>query len=49
MAYLTGTREQLTFLPPAIEDYIAQDDTVRAYDAFVESLDFNELGIIRVL
>jgi transposase len=45
MAYIKGDRNQLTFLPPAIEDYIAKDDPVRAYDAFVEVLDFNRLDI----
>jgi len=28
-----------------MEEYIAPDDPVRAYDAFIESLDFRELGI----
>lgn len=32
-------------MPSSIEDYIAVDDPVRAYDAFVESLDLKELGI----
>lgn len=45
MAYLMTDRAQITFLPPSIEDYISQDDQVRAYDAFVEALDFAELGI----
>ena len=46
MAYIIGNRNQLMLLPPAIEDYITQDDPVRAYDAFVEALDFNDLGIV---
>lgn len=45
MAYLITDRTQTTFLPPSIEDYISPDDRVRAYDAFVEALDFEELGI----
>lgn len=45
MAYIKGHRNQLTFLPPAIEDYIAKDDAVRAYDAFVEALDCDALGL----
>lgn len=46
MAYIKGNRHQLTLLPPAIEDYIAKDDPVRAYDAFVEALDFRKLGLV---
>jgi len=46
MAYRKGNREQVTFLPPSIEDYVGLDNPVRAYDVFVESLDFEELGII---
>jgi len=46
MAYIKGDRNQLTFLPQAIEDYITKDDPVRAYDAFVETLPFDKLGIV---
>ncbi|MFQ5586167.1 MAG: transposase [Thermodesulfobacteriota bacterium] len=35
----------MVLLPQSIEDYIAEDDPVRAYDAFVEALDFTKLGI----
>ena len=45
MAYIMGDRHQMTFLPPSIEEYVSEDDPVRAYDTFVESLDFNQLGI----
>jgi len=45
MAYRYGDREQMTFLPPTIEDYISEDDPVRAYDVFIETLDLKELGI----
>ena len=45
MAYRYGNRHQMTLLPQSIEEYVAADDPVRAYDAFVESLDFNALGI----
>jgi len=45
MAYRYGNRSQMTFLPESIEEYVAKDDPVRAYDAFVEALDLNELGI----
>ena len=45
MAYRYGNRYQMALLPESIEDYVLKDDPVRAYDAFVEALDFNELGI----
>jgi len=45
MAYRYGNRYQMQLLPQRIEEYVAFDDPVRAYDAFVESLDFRELGI----
>jgi transposase len=45
MAYRTGDRNQNTLFPQSIEDYVALDAPVRAYDQFVEVLDFTELGI----
>lgn len=45
MAYRFGNREQLGLLPASIEDYVSQEDPVRVYDVFVESLNFAELGI----
>ncbi len=45
MAYRYGNRNQLTLLPKSIEDYISEEDPVRAYDAFVDALDLEELGI----
>jgi transposase len=45
MAYRCGEREQLGLLPASIEDYVGKEDAVRVYDAFVESLNFTELGI----
>lgn len=45
MAYKYGNREQVDLLPPSISDYVGVDDPVRAYDAFVDALDFKELGI----
>ena len=46
MAYRYGNREQMDLFPPSIEAYISDQHPVRAYDAFVEALDFNELGIV---
>jgi transposase len=45
MAYRYGDRFQIGLFPRSIEDYVAPNDPVRAYDAFVEALDFNALGI----
>lgn len=45
MAYRNGERQQMSLLPRSIEDYVAGEDPVRAYDAFVEALDFSQLGI----
>lgn len=45
MAYKRGNRDQLMMLPPTIEEYVREDDPVRAYDAFVEALNLEELGI----
>jgi transposase len=45
MAYRYGNRFQMSLLPKSIEEYVAEDDPVRAYDAFVEALDFSQLGI----
>ena len=46
MAFKFGNnREQETFLPPVIDDYVGPNDPVRVYDAFIEALDFQELGI----
>jgi transposase len=45
MAYRYGERDQLGLLPSSIDEYVAKDDPVRAYDAFVEALDFPALGI----
>ena len=45
MAYRYGNRYQKALLPQSIEKYVPVDSPVRAYDAFVEALDFSELGI----
>jgi len=45
MAYRYGNRYQMQLLPKTINEYIASDDPVRAYDAFIEALDFRDLGI----
>ena len=46
MAYIIAEdKMQQTFLPNTIDDYVGQQDPVRAYDAFVEALDLEGLGI----
>lgn len=45
MAFRYGNREQHMLLPQCIEDYVSDDSVVRAYDAIIEALDFEELGI----
>lgn len=45
MAYIYGNRYQTELFPQSIEEYVDHDDSVRAYDAFVESLDLETLGI----
>lgn len=46
MAYRYGNRKQMRLFPSSIEDYVKEDDPVRAYDAFVEALNLKELGIV---
>jgi transposase len=45
MAYRYGDRKQTMLFPQSIEEYIPQDAPVRAYDAFVNALNFEQLGI----
>lgn len=45
MALRQGNREQMELLPPSIEQYVAADAPVRVYDAFVEALDLQALGL----
>ena len=41
-------RSQSTLFPVMLEDYVAEDNLVRAVDAFVEGLDLGKLGFGRV-
>ena len=46
MAYRYGKeRSQMMVLPPTLDQYVSRDNPVRAYDAFVDALDFKEPGI----
>ena len=45
MAIIEGDRYQHTLLPACVDDYIGEEDPVRAYDAFVDALDLESLGL----
>src|ERR1700720_3113148 len=46
-AFKTGTcREQASFLPPRIDDYVGRDNVVRAIDAYVCGVDLGKLGFL---
>lgn len=45
MAYRHGNREQMELLPPALEDYVGEKHPVRVYDAIVDQLNLQELGV----
>jgi transposase len=47
--FKTGiSRDQLSFLPPRVEDYVAGDNPVRVIEAFVAALDLAKLGFRHV-
>jgi transposase len=41
-------RGQSTFFPALLDDYVAEDNPVRAIDAFVDGLDLGALGFTRI-
>ena len=41
-------RSQSTLFPALLDDYVAEDNLVRAVDAFVEGVDLGKLGFSRV-
>jgi len=46
MAYRYGDdRDQMVLFPESLDQYVSAEHPVRAYDAFVDSLDFDQLGI----
>ena len=49
MAYREGDRCQMTLLPPVIEEYVGQNDPVRAYDAIVDAMDTDKTGFGRLI
>lgn len=46
MAYRDGDRYQMTLLPPVIDNYVGPDDPVRAYDAIIDAMDIEGLGLV---
>ena len=49
-AFVEGIdRGQSTFFPAMLDDYVSEDNLVRAVDAFVEGLDLGKLGFSRVV
>ncbi len=46
MAYRYGSRHQIELFPQTIEEYVSPDDPVRVYDAFVETINCIELGLV---
>ena len=41
-------RGQSTLLPALFDDYVAEDNPVRAVDVFVDGLDLDKLGFVGV-
>ena len=49
VGFVAGTdRGQITLFPARLDDYVVEDNPVRAVDVFVDSLDLDRLGFIRV-
>jgi transposase len=49
MAHLPGIdRSQLLLLPEAVDDYVGSDNPVRFIEAFVDRLDLDAAGFVRV-
>ncbi len=46
--YIEGTDRQSLCMPPWLDDYISEDNPVRAVDRFVDSLDLQALGSNRL-
>ena len=48
MSYIAGVdRKQGTFLPEYSEDYVSDENPIRLFDAFVNSLDMESCGFGR--
>ena len=50
MSFIEGlARDQVSLLPPCVDDYVSPDALVRVVDAFVTSLNLAELGFGRAI
>ena len=48
MSYISGKdRDQASFLPARIDEYVGSEAALRVIDAFVEALDVIRLGFVR--
>ncbi len=47
MSYIEKSLRQQIMLPECVDDYIAEDNPVRVIDAFVDSLEMQELGFTK--
>lgn len=45
MSHKLGNRYKITMLPKTIDNYVGEADPVRAYDAFINVLNFEKLGL----
>lgn len=41
-------RIQITLLPESLDDYISEDNAIRAVEAFIDELDLGALGFVGV-
>jgi len=49
MAHISGSdRSQLLLLPESVDDYVGADNPVRFIEAFVDGLDLEAAGFVRV-
>jgi transposase len=49
VGFVEGTdRGQMTLFPARLDDYVGEDNLVRAVDVFVDYLDLDKLGFVRV-
>ena len=47
MPFILGEdRNQISLLPNTLDDYVSEDNPVRVIDAYVDSLNLEELGFV---
>lgn len=45
MSYKCGNRDQLSLFPMSLQEYVGKNDVVRAYDAMIDALELERLGL----